>query len=87
MYFLHINDQQITSGPGHLFISVRMRMQRLTATEQKKGIVLLGPKLMSVCGLVKFLPAVAYHFCLNIPASFSQPRTMKFSQLCNVWGR
>ena len=26
-------------------------------------------------GFVKFVPAVAYHFCLNLPATFSQPRT------------
>ena len=33
-------------------------------------------------GLVKLLPAVAYHFCLNLPETFSQPRTKTFSQLC-----
>ena len=26
-----------------------------------------------VPGLVNFVPAVAYHFCLNLPAAFSQP--------------
>ena len=31
---------------------------------------------------MKFVPAVAYHFCLNLPETFSQPRTRKFSQLC-----
>ena len=35
-----------------------------------------------VRGLVKFVLAVAYHFCLNLPAIFSQPRTEKFSQHC-----
>ena len=34
-----------------------------------------------VVGLVKFVPAFAYHFCLNLPATFSQPRTKKCSQL------
>ena len=24
-------------------------------------------------GLVNFVPAVAYHFCLNLPKTFSQP--------------
>ena len=24
---------------------------------------------------MKLVPAVAYHFCLNLPATFSQPRT------------
>ena len=36
---------------------------------------------------VKFVPAVAYHFCLNLPASFSQTRTKKFSQLCTSYSR
>ena len=35
-----------------------------------------------VTGLVKLVTAVAYHFCLNLPATFSKPRTKKFSQLC-----
>ena len=33
---------------------------------------------------MKFVPAVAYHFCLNLPAVFSQPRTKKVSQLCKI---
>ena len=35
-----------------------------------------------VRGLEKFVPAVAYHFWLNLPDTFSQPRTRTFSQLC-----
>ena len=35
----------------------------------------LGPKLMLVRGLVKCDPAVAYHFCLSLSATFSQPHT------------
>ena len=31
---------------------------------------------------MKFVPAVAYHFCLDLPAIFSQPHTKTFSQLC-----
>ena len=38
-----------------------------------------------VRGLVKFALAVAYHFCLNLPAIFSQPRTKTFSQLCTMF--
>ena len=37
-----------------------------------------------VRGLVKFVTAVAYHFCLNLPETFSQPRTKTFSQLCSM---
>ena len=38
---------------------------------------ILGPEIKHVQGLVKFklVPAVAYRFCLNLPATFSQPRT------------
>ena len=35
---------------------------------------ILGPKIILVSGLVKFLHGVAYYFCLNLPATFSQPR-------------
>ena len=31
---------------------------------------------------MKFVTALAYHFCLNLPETFSQPRTRTFSQLC-----
>ena len=31
---------------------------------------------------MKFVLAVAYHFCLSLPATFSQPCTNKFSRLC-----
>ena len=34
-----------------------------------------GPGNNIVGGLVKLRPAVAYHFCHNLPAIFSQPRT------------
>ena len=37
--------------------------------------VLLGPETILVRGLVKLVPALTYHFCLNLPATFSQPRT------------
>ena len=39
------------------------------------GCVIPGPKTILVRGLVKLVPAVAYHSCLNLPATFSQPRT------------
>ena len=37
--------------------------------------VVLGPEIILVRGLVRLDPAVAYHCCLNLPATFSQPRT------------
>ena len=32
-----------------------------------------GSSIRWAPGLVHFVPAVAYHFCLNLPAVFSQP--------------
>ena len=48
---------------------------------------LLGPEMILVCGLVKFVPAVAYHFCLNLPATFSQPRTSIISGPSTEFGK
>ena len=49
---------------------------------RRKGIchpltlqIVLGPEIMLVHGLVKFVPAVAYHCCLNLPATCPQRRT------------
>ena len=35
--------------------------------------VVQSPKKVFVCGLVNFVPAVAYLFGLNLPAALSQP--------------
>ena len=32
---------------------------------------------------MNFVPAVAYHFCLNLPAAFSQPRNGLIAKPCN----
>ena len=34
--------------------------------------------------LVNIVPAVAYHFCLNLPAAFTQPGTHFLAHLSNV---
>ena len=46
-------------------------------------IMSVDPKVL-VRDLVKFVPAVAYHFSLDLPATFSQPCTKTFSQLCTL---
>ena len=33
-------------------------------------------------GLVNFIPAVAYHFCLNLPAAFTKPGASTLADLC-----
>ena len=42
------------------------------------------PKKVFVRGLMNFISAVAYLFCLNLPAAFSQPHTKTFFGLCSV---
>ena len=37
-------------------------------------VAVLGTPLWLAPGLVKLLPAVAYHFCLNLPEAFTKPR-------------
>ena len=37
-------------------------------------------------GLVNFVPAVAYHFCLNLPEKFSQPGAHFLAQPCTSKG-
>ena len=51
---------------------------------QKMGEI-QSPKKVFVRGLVNFVPAVAYLFCLNLPAAFSQPRTRTFFGLCTCF--
>ena len=45
----------------------------------KKGTILLR---IRAPGLVNFLPAVVYHFCLSLPEKFSQPGSHVFAQPC-----
>ena len=52
----------------------------------KLALRILGPEIIFVRGMVKLVPAVAYHFCLNLPAIFSQPRTSIISGP-SVWAQ
>ena len=53
------------------------------------GFFVLDLEIILVRGLVKLVPAVAYHFGLNLPAAFSQPRTSIISgpsiRLMQTW--
>ena len=35
--------------------------------------------------LVNFVPAVAYHHCLNLPAAFTQSGALTFANLCKIF--
>ena len=49
------------------------RAQNLLTSYYLLIVVLLGTPLWLAPGLVKLLPAVAYHFCLNLPEAFTKP--------------
>ena len=36
-------------------------------------------------GLVNFVPALAYHFCLNFPAAFTQPGARLLVEPCTLF--
>ena len=48
---------------------------RIIVHERKRDTFVLGREIILVSGLLKIVPAVAYHFCLSLPATFLQPRT------------
>ena len=41
----------------------------------------------SAKGLVNFIPAVAYHFCLSLPAAFMQPRASTSADLRTAYSQ
>ena len=41
-----------------------------------------GSTIRQAPGLLNFVPAVAYHFCLNMPAAFSQPGACLIVEPC-----
>ena len=40
--------------------------------------------IVNAPGFVNCVPAVAYHFCLNLPAAFTQPGASALADLC-IW--
>ena len=43
---------------------------------------LQGSAKRRATGLVNFVTAVAYHFCLSLPAPFTQPEVQLLAELC-----
>ena len=39
---------------------------------------------VDAAGFAKFVPALAYHFCLKLPAAFTQPGAPTLANLCNI---
>ena len=49
-----------------------MRKRNKSIRPPRSFSTVLGQEIILVSGLVKFVPVVAYHFCLNFLAIFSQ---------------
>ena len=45
---------------------------------------LQGSTNRRVPSLVNFVPALAYHFCLNLPAAFTQPKAHLLVEPCRA---
>ena len=60
----------------------------MTATDCSLVIILALQRSAKVGapGLVNFIPAFAYHFCLNLPAAFTQLEAPTLADQCTVAG-
>ena len=56
---------------------------RPVAIGKPAGVQMWSKKLAQ--GLVNFVPAVAYHSCLNLPAGFSQPGNGNLAHPCKLF--
>ena len=65
-------------------LSQRLKFQVNLPSEILKYNANTEPEKVFVRGLVNFVPAVAYLFCLKVPAAFSQPRAKTFFGLCKM---
>ena len=46
--------------------------------------IIQGSTKRRALGLVNFVPALAYHFCLNLPAAFTQPGARHLVEPCTL---
>ena len=66
-------------------IRVRRRRGRQNERQGADLTIVTVQRSAKVCapGLVNFIPAVGYHFCLNLTAGFMQPGASTLADLCN----
>ena len=55
-----------------VFVGIK-EMDNAVRVRPAKGTLIQGPAKRLSPGLVNFVPALAYHFCLALPATFTQP--------------
>ena len=63
---------------------VQLPMNNAEYPQLNRKNAVLGPEIILVRGLLKLVPAVAYHFCLNLPATFLQPGAYSFGDPCTL---
>ena len=74
--------QLISCPPRHDFNTVKNEKSHRRDNRQREGIQRSAK--VDVPGLVNFIPAVAYHSCLNLPAAFTQPGAPTLADLFTV---
>ena len=70
-------------SPRHPKLSYDLCQMCICQDFLRQMCVTISTRLWLVCGLVKFVPAVAYHFCLTLSAASLQPRTSHKQVLSN----
>ena len=65
----------------------RGKLRGKTTTQVNIASCVQGSPIRPFQGLVNFVPAVAYYFCLNVPAAFSQPGAHLILEPCMAMGK
>ena len=78
------NESGVRKEARKLLIGIETDKELATGNERTYIQYIQSPKNVFVHGLVNFVLAVPYLFCLNLPAAVSQPRTKTFFGLCRV---
>ena len=84
--YKYMKTWQNHHGPGfvnsHLGPEAARKRYHATNLPSVSPIIQRSAKVF-VRGLVNFVLALAYHFCLNLPAAFTQPRARLLVEPCN----
>ena len=82
MIYSHANAGKNQLYKTRTFASFPLFDQELSSSWHCKKVQ--GSTIRRTPGLVNFVPALAYHFCLNLPATFTQPRARLLVEPCTA---
>ena len=68
----------------HSFLARKEAKRHFSFTGAAAAANIQGSPKLPFLGLDKLNPAVAYLFCLNLPAAFSQPGISNLAEPCNI---